>query len=254
MSRRTSSPAKGNHHARLAGRLSLAHHVLEHVLLHLLRLSRGLHHGRPGADLRRCRLVSRRLQPHRPVRRRAAHVGRRRRRSGARLDPHVHLHGRHPGTIGIGRATCWRPPSPDEMVPRRARRLGHGHGHHPGRADRRRRRRRDHAVGDRAAADAPGGLRQAARHRHHRVGRHARHPDPARHHAGGDGARCWRPRPAICSCGAIMPGFLLSGLYIVYIIGCRDPEAGHGAEAAAGFRAADPQPSSGTPCGAACSR
>ena len=87
MSRRTSSPAKGNHHARLAGRLPLAHHVREHVLLHLHGLSRGLHHGRPGADLRAGRRLSRRLQPHRHLRRRAAHVGRCRCRSGARLDP-----------------------------------------------------------------------------------------------------------------------------------------------------------------------
>ena len=187
MSRRTSSPTKGNHHARLAGRLPLAHHVLEHVLLHLHGLSRGLHHGRPGADLRPGRRLSRRLQPHRHLRRRAAHVGRCRRRPGARLDSHVHLHGRHPGTIGIGQGHAGRHRDPDEVVPRRARRLRHGHGHHPGRADRRGRRRRDHPVGDRAAADAAGGLQQATRHRHHRVRRHARHPDPAGHHAGGDG-------------------------------------------------------------------
>jgi hypothetical protein len=53
-----------------------------------------------------------------------------------------------------------------------------------------------------------GGLQQAARDRHRRVGRHARHPDPARHHAGGDGGDAAdlgrravsRPRPCRASC------------------------------------------------------
>ena len=44
-----------------------------------------------------------------------------------------------------------------------------------------------HAVGDRAAADAGRGLRQGACHRHHRLGRYARHPDPAGDHDGRHG-------------------------------------------------------------------
>ena len=38
---------------------------------------------------------------------------------------------------------------------------------------------------------------------------------------------------------AIMPGFLLSGLYLLYILGGRDLQAGSDAQAAAGLRAAD---------------
>ena len=42
-------------------------------------------------------------------------------------------------------------------------------------------------------------LQQAARARHHRVGRHARHSDPARHHAGGDGGNAQHlGRRAVC--------------------------------------------------------
>ena len=40
---------------------------------------------------------------------------------------------------------------------------------------------------------------------------------------------------------AIMPGLLLSGLYLVYIVLRRDLQAGRGAQAAAGLRAADPR-------------
>ena len=46
--------------------------------------------------------VARGFQDDRPVRHRAAHVGRGRQRPGAGIDPHVHLHGRDPGAIGIG--------------------------------------------------------------------------------------------------------------------------------------------------------
>ena len=74
-----------------------------------------------------------------------------------------------------------------KRVPGGARGRRHGDGHDPRRADRRRRRRGGAALGDRAAADAGVRLQQAARHRHDRVGRNARHPDPAGHHAGGHG-------------------------------------------------------------------
>ncbi len=196
---------------------------------------------------------TRRLQPHRHLRHRAAHVGRRRRRSGARLDSHVHLHGRHPGAIGIGRDMLDATELLMKWCPGGAGRLRHGHGHHPGRADRRGRRCGDHAVGDRAAADAPGGLRQATRHRHHRVRRHARHPDPAGDHAGGDG------RDAGDVGRQPVPGRDHAGLRAVGPLHRlhhrrRDPEAGHGAEVAAGFRAADPRARSGARCGGACSR
>ena len=199
------------------------------------------------------RRLSGRLQPHRHLRHRAAHVGRRRRRPGARLDSHVHLHGRHPGAIGIGQGHAGRHRAPDEMVPRRACRLRHGHGHHPGRADRRGRRRRDHPVGDRAAADDEGGLQQATRHRHHRVRRHARHPDPAGDHAGGDG------RDAGDVGRQPVPGRDHAGLRAVRPLHRlhhrrRDPEAGHGARSCRRISGRRPAPRSGTRCGVACSR
>ena len=253
MWRRTSSPTKGDHRARLAGRQPLDHHVREYVLLHLHGISRGLHHGRARVGLRPGRSVSRRLQSHRHIRHRAAHVGRRRRRPGARLDSHVHLHGRHSRAFGIGQGHAVRHRAPDEMVPGGACRLRHGHGHHPGRAHRRGRRRRDHPLGDRAAADDGGGLQQAARHRHHRVRRHARHPDPAGDHAGGDG------RDAGDVGRQPVPGRDHAGLPAVRPLHPvhnrrRDLQAGHGPEAAARVRAADPSASSGARCGVGCSR
>ena len=74
-----------------------------------------------------------------------------------------------------------------------------------------------HALGDRAAADAGVGLRQAAGHRHHRLGRNARHPHPAGDHAGGDGGDAGDVGGALFL-AATMPGFVLSGLYLLYII------------------------------------
>src|SRR6185369_5713014 len=41
-------------------------------------------------------------------RRRAAHVGRRCRRPGAGIDPDVHLHGRDPGAVGLGQGHAER--------------------------------------------------------------------------------------------------------------------------------------------------
>ena len=175
------------HRARLARRQPRPDHVRVDVLLHFHRLSGGLHHGRAVARLCADRRVARHVQPDRPLRCRAAHVGRRRQRPGAGLDPDVHLHGRDPGAIRLRQGHAGRDRGAAEVVPGRAGGLGDGDGHDPGRADRRGRRGRDHAVGDRAAADAGRGLRQAARHRHHRLGRNARHPHSAGHHAGGDG-------------------------------------------------------------------
>ncbi len=53
---------------------------------------------------------------------------------------------------------------------------------------------------------------------------------------------------------ATMPGFLLSGLYLLYILGIAIVQTRAGAQAAAGFRPAEPAPSSGARCGRACSR
>ena len=55
-----------------------------------------------------------------------------------------------------------------------------------------------HAFGDRAAADAGVGLRQATGHRHHRLRWNARHPHSAGDHAGGDGGDAGRPRRGHC--------------------------------------------------------
>ncbi len=164
-----------------------ADHVRVDVLLYLPGLSGRFHHGRAVAHLCGRGRVAGRVQVDRPVRHRAAHVGRGRQRSSAGLDPDVHLHGRDPGAIRVGQGHAERDRSSVEAVPRRACGLRDGDGHDPGGADRRGRRGSDHAVGDRAAADAGGRLRQASCHRHHRVGGHARHPHSAGDHAGGDG-------------------------------------------------------------------
>ena len=243
----------GHHRARLAGRPPRPDHVRVDVLLHFPRLPGGLHHGRAGDDLCADRRVARRVQDDRPLRRRAAHVGRRRRRSGARVDPDVHLHGRDPGAIRLGQGHAERDRGPAEVVPGRARGLGDGDGHDPGRADRRGRRGGDHAVGDRAAADAGGRLRQAACHRHHRVGRHARHPHSAGDHAGGDGgdAGDLGGQPVSRRHHAGLPA--VRALPRLHRRG-RDLQAGRGAQAAARLRAADPRASSGSRSGAACFR
>ncbi len=180
---------------------------------------------------------------------------RRRRRSGARLDPHVHLHGRHPGAIGLRQGHAGRHRGPDEVVPRRAGRVASWSWAPSW-------RRRSACVGaavitpvgDRAAADAQGGLRQATRHRHHRLGRHARHPDSAGDHAGGDGRDAGDARPATCSSARSCRASGCPASTSSTSSRVADPEAGHGAEAAAGFRAADPRASSGARVGAACSR
>ena len=243
----------GNHRARLAGRPPRPDHVRVDVFLHFPRLPGGLHHGRAGAGLCAPRRVARRVQDDRPLRRRAAHVGRRRRRPGAGVDPDVHLHGRDPGAIRLRQGHAGRDRGPAEAVPGRAGGLRDGDGHDPGRADRRGRRGRDHAVGDRPAADAGRGLRQAACHRHHRLGRNARHPHSAGDHAGGDGGdagdlgRQPVSRRHHAGLPAVRP---LPRLHRRR----RDLQAGRGAQAAAGLRAADPRASSGTRSGAACSR
>ena len=243
----------GHQRARLAGRQSRHDHVRVDVFLHFHRLPGRLHHGRTGARLCRLRRLARHVQADRPVRYRAAHVGRGRQRSGAGVDPHVHLHGRDPGAIGLGQGHAGRNRGPAEVVPGRAGGLRDGDGHDPGGADRRGRRGGDHAVGDRAAADAGRGLRQAACHRHHRLGRNARHPHSAGHHAGGDGGDAvdLGRQPVSRRHHAGLPAFRpLPRLYRAR----RHLQAGRGAQAAARTTGRRPAVRSGAPSGGACSR
>ena len=96
------------------------------------------------------------------------------------------------------------------------------------------------------------GYDKTACHRHHRLGRNARHPHSAGHHAGGDGGDAGHlgrqpvPRRHHAGPPAVGP---LPRLHRAR----RDLQAGRGAQAAGRLRAADPRASSGTRCGAACS-
>ena len=98
-----------------------------------------------------------------------------------------------------------------------------------------------------------GRLRQAARHRHHRLGRHARHSHPAGDHAGGDG------RDAEHLGRRAVRGRHHAGLSAVRALsrlhpGRRRGQAERRAQAAGRLRPADPAASSGASCGRACSR
>ena len=120
-----------------------------------LRLPRGLRDGRDGADFRAGGLGARRVRSTPwALRHRAAHVGRRRRRPRAGLDPHVHLHGLDPGTPGSATIMLHATEVLLKRVPGSPRARRHADGDDPGRSHRHRRRGGGHALADRPAADA----------------------------------------------------------------------------------------------------
>ena len=209
-SRKCSGRAHDRHHPGQPR----ADHVRGDVRGDLLRLPGGVRARRHRADLRGDRVELRRSAVRQPVQHRAAHVGRRGDRSGAGVDPDVHLHGRDPRAQWIGQGHAVGDRNPAQA---RAGRIGgcsDGDGNDPGRTDRRGRRGGDHAVADRAAAAPSRRLQQTARGRHRGLRWHPRYPDPAGHHAGGHGGDAqhfgWRAVRGRCDARPAAVGTLSS--------------------------------------------